>query len=342
MYTLNLAQDILYFNDFEDDPIGTYTVENLKADWNSPSWDDGVTEGRVEVMEGPEAFEGKSLRCRYPANTLDMNQWQYHFDQSYDEMYSSFRIKFADDFDFVRGGKVPGMAGGAANAGGNVPDGTDGFGGIMMWRPDGMIVQYVYHPDQPGQWGEDFDWNIGGQRYFEPGTWHHIENRIVINTPGEHDGIIQGWLDGELALDVRDFRFRDVTDFAVDLFFFQTHFGGGDPSWEPQKDEFIYFDNFFVSTGYMGPASKTGERRIAPESILKVNQTSSHLNIFVEKTAGEHEVLVFDISGRVLVVRKGSGSQQYRLDKRRLGGEMCFIRLRNGGKEYIQKIIIEL
>ena len=32
----------------------------------------------------------------------------------------------------------------------DVPDGTDGWSGRMMWREDGAATQYLYHPDQPG------------------------------------------------------------------------------------------------------------------------------------------------------------------------------------------------
>jgi hypothetical protein len=242
---------IIYSNDFDDDPLGGYTLSTLDADWSDPPWSEGVGDGLVTIFD-TGALTGRSLQVRYPANTLDRTQWQLYFDRSYDELYCSFWIRFADDFSFMLGGKIPGLAGGTANSGGNKPDGTDGFEAIMMWRENGAVVQYVYHPDQPTQWGEDFPWNIGGQRYFTPGQWHHIEHRVVINTPGQKDGVIQGWFDGELALDVRDLRFRDVDTFAIDLFYFQTHFGGSGSEWEPKTDQFISFDEFAISTQRMG------------------------------------------------------------------------------------------
>ena len=254
-YGINAHAKIIYSNDFNDDPTGRYSISNLNADWNNPPWTEGVSEGRVEIIEGPEALEGKSLKCRYPAHTVDMNQWQLFFDRDYEELYSSFWIKFADDFDFVITGKVPGFAGGTANAGGNKPNGRDGFGGIMNWSKSGKVVQYVYHPDPHpyDPWGEGFLWNLGGQRYFEPGKWHHVENYVKMNTPGKHDGIIKGWFDGELAFKKTNFRFRDVDSFAVDLFYFQTHFGGSGPRYEPKKDESIYFDKFIIATERIGP-----------------------------------------------------------------------------------------
>jgi hypothetical protein len=264
---------VVFQNDFNDDPTGTYSVSNLKADWNNPSWNDGVSDGRVTVIDGSEAYKGKSIKARYPAHSYGYVQWIARFDKHFDELYSSFWIKFDKNFDFVRGGKVPGMCGGMCNEGGDKPNGQDGFGGIMMWRPNGKVVQYVYHPDQPGMYGEDFPWNIGGQRYFEPGQWHQIENYIKMNTPGQRNGMIKGWFDGELALEVANMRFRDVDTFGVDAFFFQTHFGGGDSSWQPNTDQHIYYDEFVVATervGEGGPGQSELEGDVNEDGMIDI------------------------------------------------------------------------
>ena len=303
---LNAEAKIIYYNDFNDDPSGRYSLSNLKADWKNPPWEDGVSEGRVEIIEGPEALEGKSLRCRYPAHTLDMNQWQLYFDRSYNELYSSFWIKFSKDFDFVMVGKVPGLAGGTANAGGNKPNGKDGFGGIMMWSRNAKVIQYVYHPDpHPNDpWGEGFRWNIGGQRYFQPGKWHHIENYVKMNTPGKHDGVIKGWFDGELAFEKSDFRFRDVDAFGVDLFFFQTHFGGEGPQFQPQKDEFIYFDKFTIATERVGEQQSPTSQADIGETIIarwKDNKNAAFTMNFDDSMISQADVAMPSMVERGLV-----------------------------------------
>jgi hypothetical protein len=236
----------IFENTFNTDPTGLYTLSELQNDWNSPPWENGIAEGHVSIIDGAEAYEGKSLRVLYPegwSQTGRGAQWILYFNEVYDELYVSYRIKFGDGFDFVKGGKLPGLAGGASNTGGNKPDGTDGWSGRMMWRTGGSIVQYVYHPDQPTIYGEDFPWN----KYFTPNVWHTVETRIVMNTPGAYDGIIQSWFDGSLALDEQGIRFRDVSSFSIDSVRFETFFGGGDPTWAPTKDEYVYFDDFVVS-----------------------------------------------------------------------------------------------
>jgi hypothetical protein len=246
------ADHIIYKNDFDDDPAGVYTVENLNGDWNNPANEGGVAAGRVRIVEGENAFRGKSLQVAYPKGNAGLRKagakWRTMLGGAFCELYCAYRLRFGEGFDFVRGGKIPGLAGGRGNTAGNKPNGRDGWSARMMWKRDGLVVQYVYHPDQPGTWGHNLPYDLGGQRYFKPGVWHQVEHRIVMNTPGKKNGIIQAWFDGELALDAQDLRFRDGDDLAIDCFLFSTFFGGSGPDWAATRDECITFDEFVIST----------------------------------------------------------------------------------------------
>ncbi len=245
------ADPSLFSLDLDDVPLGPYTEARLAADWNGPDWSVGVAEGRVEGVEA-EGADGRALRVHYPGGTFGPGdggaQWRLDLDGAHDELVCRYRVRFREDFDFVQGGKLPGLVGGEANTGGDPPDGTDGFSARLMWRTGGEVVQYVYHPDQPGSWGEDLPWDEGGQRVFVPGRWHDLEHRVVINTPGQHDGVIEAWFDGELALRRDDLRFRDTDGFAVDALYFSTFFGGGDATWAATRDEYVDFDEFEIRT----------------------------------------------------------------------------------------------
>lgn len=269
LVSIATSQTVIYQNNFDDDPIGQYTISNLNADWNTPPFDNGVEEGRASIINDDDAFSGNSLAVEYPAemhrSANTGAQWQLLFDQSYDELLVEYRVKFDEGFDFVRGGKLPGLIGGTANTGGNRPDGTDGFSARMHWRTDGSsgsplttdranITQYLYHPDQPNATGEDFRWNDSADanwEIFESGRWYHLRHRVVMNTvvdgEGQHDGIVQAWLDGEMVLDLQNIRFRDVTTFAIDGFYFSTFFGGSGDQWNTSKDELAFFDDFIIS-----------------------------------------------------------------------------------------------
>ena len=264
-----VSQTVIYENNFDDDPTGQYSIANLNADWNTPPFDNGVEEGRVLIDDSSEAFAGKSLAVEYPAgmhrSANTGAQWQLHFDADYEEVTVEYRVKFKDGFDFVRGGKLPGLIGGTANTGSNRPDGTDGFSARMHWRTDGSqsspldsdkanITQYLYHPDQPSSFGEDFRWDdsaSGQWELFESGRWYHLRHRVVMNSVvdgvGQNDGIVQGWLDDRLVVDINNIRFRDIETLAIDGFYFSTFFGGSGNQWNTSKDEVAFFDDFRVS-----------------------------------------------------------------------------------------------
>ena len=222
-----IVGQVIFTNDFEDDPLGFYSRSNLDADWNTPPFSNGVDEGRVSIVDDDG---GKVLAVTYPeglfgsSDSATGGQWILHFDQGYEAVEFEYRVKFGVGFDFVRGGKLPGLRGGEGNVGGNKPDGTDGFTARMHWRTDGSsgsqlssdkanIVQYLYHPDQPTNFGEDFRWDDGPSsewQEFESGRWYHIRHQVVMNTPGQHDGVVKAWLDGVQVLDLDDIRFLSL------------------------------------------------------------------------------------------------------------------------------------
>lgn len=268
------VSQVIYTNDFEHNSVGAYSVGNLNADWNSPSFSNGVDEGRTSIVNDGST---KVLAVTYPAGEYGSGddktgaQWKLDFGQGYEAVELEYRLKFGPDFDFVRGGKLPGLIGGIGNVGGNKPNGTDGFSARMMWRTNGSagsplsstetdkanIVQYVYHPDQPDQpgppvttFGDNLRWDdgpAGDWKEFESGQWYRLRHRVVMNTPGQNDGVIQAWLDGELVLNVTDLRFRDVAGLQIDQMYFSTFFGGGSDVWATSKEEVAYFDDFRIT-----------------------------------------------------------------------------------------------
>ncbi len=231
--------------DFDTAPLGPYTREVLEVDWPGSEWIT-LEHDRTEIIEGSSAFSGRSLRHKFIGGARVHGhsvQARVPLGGSYEELYVSYRLRFGEGFDFVMGGKLPGLFGGEGNVGGDVPDGTDGWSGRMMWREEGAATQYLYHPDQPGMFGEYFYWD----RRFVPGVWHTVEMRFTMNTPGFRDGTLETWFDGAEAVLLEGLRFRDVDTFAIDGFYLVTFFGGGTDDWNASKDEYIYFDDIVIS-----------------------------------------------------------------------------------------------
>lgn len=160
-----------------------------------------------------------------------------------DSLRLSYYVRFSKDFDFVKGGKLPGLFGGTVNNGRKIPDGTNGFSTRYMWRKDGDGEVYAYLPSS-----REHGTSIGrGNWRFQPGTWQHLEQVVVLNQPGKANGQIKVWLDGKKVLTKNGLTFRTTNALKIEGILFSTFFGGGDPSWATPKDVYVDFANFSVS-----------------------------------------------------------------------------------------------
>jgi hypothetical protein len=243
---------VLVDADFTDATPGTYAERAVEADFGfAPTWNNGLDEGRAAIVdEGADRF----LRVTYPAGEYGPAdggvQFKLEFGQSYDELYFSYRVRFGAGFDFVKGGKLPGLVGGSSPTGCSPKD--DGFSARNMWRTGGQAVQYVYYPDQPNSCGDDLDYKVGGvDQYFEPGTWHTVVHHVVMNDVGQDNGVFEAWLDGEqtLAETARVWVIASAPYDGINALYFSTFFGGGDASWAPSAAQTVDFDDLIVSTG---------------------------------------------------------------------------------------------
>jgi endoglucanase len=160
-----------------------------------------------------------------------------------DTLRLSYNVRLSENFDFVKGGKLPGLYGGTGNSGGNIPDGTDGFSTRYMWRRNGDGEVNAYLPTS-----ESFGTSIGrGNWRFQPGVWHRLEQEVVLNDPNQSNGQLRVWFDDQLVLNETDLTYRTTDDLQIDGIFFSTFFGGGDSSWATPEDVYADFANFSVS-----------------------------------------------------------------------------------------------
>lgn len=239
--------------DFDQHKTGEYSARELNSDWKNPEWVMG--RNLVSVVEGKEAYSGKSLKLSYPKgksscqNAQDCIHWYTDLDKKVDTLYFGFRIKFNEDFDFVWGGKLPGLAGGKGNSGGVIPNGKDGWSLRVMWNDENKFVAYVYHPDQVWNYGDAFPFDMSDQKdgQIERGKWYTLQIRLQLNTPGKKDGSIIGWLNGKKALVKKGLRFRDISGLEIDRFDFVSFFGGYGPKWAPKVDQMAFIDDVRVS-----------------------------------------------------------------------------------------------
>lgn len=242
--------------DFDNHSAGKYTENMASGDFSTNTWNNGLDEGRATIVDGGEAYSGKSLRITYKGNAYGPSdggvQFGYTFGKS-DEMNLEYRLKFASGFEFVKGGKLPGLCGGNCPSGGE--DANNGWSARYMWRVRTIGGQdrtlgevYLYHPDKPGDYGDDIYFD-NRQFEFQSGRWYQLRQYIKMNTPGEYDGVLRVWVDGEQVISKTGLRFRLSGDVGIDHLSFTTFFGGGDGSWAPSSDQHAYFDDIHVYSG---------------------------------------------------------------------------------------------
>jgi len=176
-------------------------------------------------------------------------QWSFPLNPA-DEYYLMYKLKFEEGFNFVKGGKLPGLAGGTANSGGNTPSGFDGWSARMMFWENGKLSFYVYCANQSSRWGERlFFKDINGDTLrLKTNEWHSITQRISMNTLGASNGIMQCWVNNQEVFYTDTILFRKTDSIKIDQIFYSVFMGGDDLSWASPKDQHIFLDDFKVSS----------------------------------------------------------------------------------------------
>lgn len=287
-FAASVQAETVFSVDFENRSEGAYTNAMAKEDFPKregvSSWYAMEQNGGANAKIIRDGDHGNVLQLKYPAGCVGPNdndtpacagQVKQPLTTSAEEMWAAYDIQFEEGFEFVKGGKLPGLCGGECYTGGNRPSQGDGWSSRLMWRKEGNVVQYLYFVDQAGTYGDDAKWDLNGtapQKQFVPGQWHRIVTRVVLNSvttegQGDKNGIVQSWFDGELALDLDTLRLRDFADQKIDMFYLSTFHGGDDNTWAPTKDVFVRYDNFVVSTDSIPVAKLPEATEPEPESV---------------------------------------------------------------------------
>lgn len=203
--------------------------------------------------------------------------WWHFTDHGYaqpDELYWRYWIRFDPGFriDPPARGKLPGPATlGHDRCNGGRPSvpGEPCFSARMLFSrtyphagepgypngPDGktLLGFYTYHLDSPSNRGDIWTWDQIDKdvAVLDNGQWYCVEGRIKLNTPGARDGLLQGWVDGQLAFDKNDIGFRRAAESSMHIktFWFDIYYGGSDSS--PRNNE-IQFDSLALSSEKVG------------------------------------------------------------------------------------------
>jgi hypothetical protein len=216
---------------------------------------------RTEIRQTGDGRFPTALRVRYPADSASQlsaanSDTEHGGAQVYlawrggpvDEAYLRYYLRFPSGFDFVKGGKLPGLYGGRMNNGRKIPDGTNGFSTRYMWRTGGAGEVYAYLPSSVAH-----GTSLGRGNWTWPtGVWTSVEQYVRLNTPGQADGQVQVWLNGISVFEQTGLTFRTTPSLRIEGLFFSTFFGGGDASWATPRDQYADFASFEIATHKIG------------------------------------------------------------------------------------------
>jgi hypothetical protein len=218
---------------------------------------------QFEVPQQDNELSNSAAKLVSPGRDVLFLRYYSKFESTFDAVGSSHNGSSISASYFVNGQATPGVP----------ADGTNKFlANLENWRgpqsdveSPGALNIYIYHPEQRSDYGDHFfptgivlpfssqPFDFGPRFVARPDIvpeldrWYCYELMVQANTPGERDGRIAFWFEGELAADFQNLRLRDVEDLKIDRFAIGFHIGTN-PA-HTRK----WYDNVVAASAYIGP-----------------------------------------------------------------------------------------
>jgi hypothetical protein len=114
-------------------------------------------------------------------------------------------------------------------------------------RPNGDDETHCFL-NQPTGYGEKFRQNIGTPTYITSGQWIDFQMMMKLNTPGQADGEIKLWINGDLKMHHQGIAFRTVPQLQLNAVSLTSYIGGHCTSARNQR---IWDDHYMVSKTFI-------------------------------------------------------------------------------------------
>ncbi|MDB5049834.1 MAG: hypothetical protein JWO30_2905 [Fibrobacteres bacterium] len=162
------------------------------------------------------------------------------------EYYLDYEVSFESGWAWVKGGKLPGLVGGAHTSGCE-PIVQDGWSARFMWHEGGGAHFYYYHQNRANDCGDVI--NFSGSPTLKTTGWNRITEHVVVNTPGQSNGSAEAWFNGKKVITLGNIKWRGnvaATVAMVDQVSLQTFYGGSTNDWAPSQTTHSQFNGFVV------------------------------------------------------------------------------------------------
>ncbi len=240
-------------------------------------WDSSA--GTVTIVEEPEMVHTGTKAVQVTHEQVGSHNAVKQFKPGFDTLHLRYYMKYHPEFPgchhtgmLILAG-APGITLARGSATGVVPDGRNHFEALIdtapprrrsTTPPPGNINIYCYHMDQGRIWGDllfptgkvvppENKWLF--EENFVPrpnlnlerGRWYCYELMVKANTPGERDGRVAYWIDGKLAGDFPNLRFRSVEELKPNHVIIVAH------SSSVRPNQTLWYDDIVAATSYIGP-----------------------------------------------------------------------------------------
>ena len=179
---------------------------------------------------------------------------RYRLPERVQEATLCYDVRFDEDFQFVRGGKLNGLGPDRPISGGNEMT-LEGWSARVNFSRNESLSTYLYIQNKDGIYGA----SRGNNTFtFERGRYYAVSLHMKLNSDNDStDGFAKIYIDGELLVDHTDVQFREsvVPESEISNFLFSSFHGGSSPEWAPMDADGNYttvhalFDNFAVYEG---------------------------------------------------------------------------------------------
>lgn len=215
-----------------------------------------LTNPNVQLIRNAGPDGSRAIRVSYVGSKVGSDRVvaRYPLRKAVTEATLSFDVRFGEDFQWVRGGKLHGLGPENPVTGGNARE-PDRWSARIMFDGKGRSKSYLYEQSPSKKYGVG---DTSSAPVFKKGVWQKVVIRMKVNTAGKADGQFSVLVDGKEVNNQSGVKFRaqDGKDTLISSMLFSTFHGGNSPSNAPKDDKgnfttvYADFDNFRVTEGW--------------------------------------------------------------------------------------------
>ena len=243
---MKAAEILLQENFSKPGALGKKLLGNKNISLLPSAGPDGSDAIRVSYVGNQEGSERLVVHLPLPRRVL--------------EATLSYDVRFGEDFQWVKGGKLHGLGPDNPVTGGD-PRSPEKWSARVMFKSGGSAMSYLYEQSAGKKYGVG---DTSEAPVFKKGAWQHVDIEVKINTPGKADGTFAVFVDGERTnhQPAVEFRASDAPWTLISKMMFSTFHGGHSPPFAPRDAEGKYtnvhadFDNFTVKEGLLHPGNR--------------------------------------------------------------------------------------